>query len=91
MVRGGKGDEMTALCYDILCLVFRFLENDQGTLYFCSLVNKVFNLAASKTLFRKIVISPVFRPILDLRRDTANNVSVPVYHYRSSCLSSGFR
>jgi F-box-like len=47
------------LHYDILCVVFRFLESDRNTLFNCSLVNKEFNFVASQNLYRTIVV-PVF-------------------------------
>jgi hypothetical protein len=43
------------LHYDILCVVFGFLENDPRTLFNCSLVNKEFNFVASQNLYRRIV------------------------------------
>ena len=44
------------LHYDILCVVFRFLENDRRTLFNCSLVDKEFNFVASQNLYRTIVV-----------------------------------
>jgi hypothetical protein len=66
---------MNSFCSDLLWLVFRFLEGDLGTLYSCSLANKEFNHAASKLLFRKVTVSPAFRPILDLKEKSGNSVS----------------
>src|ERR1700728_4154130 len=44
------------LYYDILCVLFRFL--DEGTLYNCSVVNKEFNFIASQNLYRKVAYAP---------------------------------
>ena len=60
------------LPYDILRLILAGPEVDRTTLLNCSLVNKHFNHAASGVLYRKIVLSPEFFPVLDLR-DSANN------------------
>jgi len=44
------------LNYDILCILFRFL--DQGTLYNCAIVNKEFNFIASQNLYRAVAFTP---------------------------------
>ena len=44
------------LHYDILCVLFRFL--DEGTLYNCSIVNKEFNFIASQNLYHEVVLAP---------------------------------
>ena len=43
------------------------LSEDYGLLYHCSLVNWEFNRAASQMLYLHVVLSPPFRPMLDLR------------------------
>lgn len=45
---------------DVLVLVFQSLQDDYRSLYQCALVNRAFNRAASKFLYRRVVL--VFRP-----------------------------
>ena len=48
--------------------------DDYGFLYRCSLVNWEFTHAASRLLYFRVVLSPPFKPVLNLR-DTG---SIPV-------------
>lgn len=55
-----------SLIYDVLLLVLETLH-DYSHLYRCSLVNRLFNQIASKVLYSQVVLSPPFRPVLDLK------------------------
>lgn len=60
------------LNYDILIHVFQYLEENEyyPTLFACSLVSRVFNDAASRLLYRKVVLEPQATNVLRLgRRD----------------------
>lgn len=52
---------------DVLILIIQNLRNDFNILLHCALVNHVFNRAASKFLYRRVVLSPYFRVFLSLR------------------------
>ena len=55
--------------YDIISLVLTRPEIDQSTLLCCSLVNSDFHHAASRVLYRRIVLSPTYW----ISRDSADN------------------
>ena len=62
------------LNYDLIILTLEALEEAEyhyyPTLFACSLVNRVFNEAASKLLYRKVVLDPQRTNVLRLgRRD----------------------
>ena len=62
------------LNYDLIILTLEALEEAEHcyypTLFACSLVNHVFNEAASKLLYRKVVLDPQRTNVLRLgRRD----------------------
>src|SRR5277367_6527851 len=55
------------LNYDILCILFRFLDED--TLYNCSIVNKEFNFIASQNLYHEVALAPgLLHPSLTYRK-----------------------
>ncbi|KAF9444948.1 hypothetical protein P691DRAFT_735742 [Macrolepiota fuliginosa MF-IS2] len=58
---------------DILLLIFQKVQNDYNCLYSCALVNRAFNQAASKFLYRRVVLSPRFRIILSLTNPIPTN------------------
>jgi F-box-like len=66
------------LPHDVLLLVLGNLDQDQATLYHCSLVNKEFNSAASKALYTRVLISPPFQAVLDLKATRRSVVSLHV-------------
>ena len=73
------------LNYDILCVLFRFL--DQGTLYNCSVVNKEFNFIASQNLYRTVVSTSKLRRLDLIPRSDVDHVSRPrASAVESSCL-----
>jgi hypothetical protein len=55
------------LCYDVLLHILDALYRDFGTLYQCSLVNWVFNRAASSIMYARVKLSPPFKRVLDLK------------------------
>lgn len=61
------GDPGSALFYDLLLHVLDHFHDDYGTLYRCSLVNWEFNRAALRLLYSRVVFSPPFRPVLNLK------------------------
>jgi len=63
-----------SLAYDIVNRILELSADNYGLLYHCSLVNWEFNYAASRLLYFRVVLSPLFRPVLNLR-DTG---SIPV-------------
>src|ERR1700691_645210 len=73
-VEGFRG---RCLIYDTLLPVLELLERDYGDLYRCSLVNRDFNEMASKVLYSRVVLSPPFRPSLDLKNRDGLSVSTP--------------
>jgi len=60
--------------YDVVVRLMDLFRDDYDLLFRCSLVNWEFNRAASRTLYRLVVISPVFQRVLNLK-DTG---SIPV-------------
>jgi len=62
------------LGYDIVNRILGLSADNYGFLYSCSLVNWEFNHAASRLLYFRVVLSPLFQPVLNLR-DTG---SIPV-------------
>jgi hypothetical protein len=63
-----------ALPSDIFNHILEMASDNYDFLYRCSLVNWEFNHAASRLLYFLVVLSPRFKPVLDLR-DTG---SIPV-------------
>lgn len=61
--------------YDLLLRVLAYLRDNYDALYKCSLVCKDFNITASWLLYRRVVLSPPFRPVLNLRDRGALTVS----------------
>ncbi|CAA7262648.1 unnamed protein product [Cyclocybe aegerita] len=59
------------LNFDLIARVIELCRDDYGLLYHCSLVNWEFNRAASRMLYAHVVISPMFKPVLNLR-DTSS-------------------
>ncbi|KDR81885.1 hypothetical protein GALMADRAFT_240158 [Galerina marginata CBS 339.88] len=55
------------LVYDLIVRVMELCHDDYGLLAQCALVNWEFNRAASRMLYSKVVLSPHFKPVLDLR------------------------
>ncbi|KNZ77318.1 hypothetical protein J132_05746 [Termitomyces sp. J132] len=55
------------LLYDIHVQVLAFLHDDRISLYNCALVDRNFNNAASKVLYRRVCYSPEYRHVLDLK------------------------
>jgi hypothetical protein len=57
------------LCYDVLLHILDSLYRDFGTLYQCSLVNWVFNRAASSIMYARVKLPPPppFMSIRDLK------------------------
>ena len=49
---------MAQLYHDVILHVLSSFSDDYGQLFRCSLVNKEFNRAASKMLYRRVVLSP---------------------------------
>lgn len=52
---------------DILLIVFGVLQDDYNNLFRSALVNRAFNLASSKYLYRHVVLAPTYRLILSLK------------------------
>jgi hypothetical protein len=61
------GDRTSSLVHDILLPVLEILQYNYGDLYRCALVNRDFNAIASKVLYSRVVLSPPFRPVLNLK------------------------
>ena len=64
----------STLVYDLIAHVIEICCDDYHLLFQSSLVNWEFNRVASRILYSRIVVSPQFTPILNLR-DTN---SIPV-------------
>lgn len=65
---------------DILILIFQILRNDYTSLLQCTLVNYAFNCAASRFLYRWVVLTPRFRLFLSLRQTSVVPVGdAPLY------------
>ena len=62
--------------YDTLLPVLEILDHDYSDLYHCSLVNRDFNEMASKVLYSRVVLSPPFQPILNLKDKDGLSVSM---------------
>ena len=70
------------MLYDILLPVFEILQREYDDLYRCSLVNRDFNEIATKFLYSEVVLSPLFRPVLDLKDQNGPSVSIEyIPHY----------
>ncbi|KAJ3514943.1 hypothetical protein NLJ89_g2069 [Agrocybe chaxingu] len=52
---------------DLIARVMELCRDDYDLLYRCSLVDWEFNQAASRMLYAHVVISPMFKPVLDLK------------------------
>lgn len=51
--------ELASALWDLSNIIIAYLEDDDyNTLYQCSLINRAFNPAASKALYRRIIIDP---------------------------------
>ncbi|KAF9006991.1 hypothetical protein BDQ17DRAFT_1238451 [Cyathus striatus] len=57
----------SVLHYDLLVYILEPYHDDYSLLSRCALVNWEFNRAASKLLYFRVVLSPPFRPVLNLR------------------------
>ena len=75
---------MVALHYDLISCVMEFCRDDSSLLYQCSRVNWGFNQAATRILYSRVILSPPFRPVLDLS-DTS---SIPVSNLRGSAFQA---
>lgn len=64
----------STLVYDLIAHVMELCYDDYYLLFQSSLVNWEFNRAASRILYSRVVVSPQFKPVLNLR-DTS---SIPV-------------
>jgi len=67
---------------DLLPCIFEVLCDNYDVLYKCSLICKEFNVIASRLLYRRVVFSPPFRPVLNLRDRGTPTVSIVHVHYR---------
>ena len=79
-----------ALASHIVNHILEFTADSYGLLYRCSLVNWEFNRAASRLLYFRVVLSPPFQPVLNLK-DTG---SIPVSddtHYASGIICHSFK
>ncbi|KIL64554.1 hypothetical protein M378DRAFT_126372 [Amanita muscaria Koide BX008] len=71
------------LNHDLLVNILDIFRDDYGALYNCSLVCKQFNILTSRLLYRRVVLSPPFSPVLNLRdRGTLTEPS----QFTSACL-----
>lgn len=62
--------------YDIIIQILDHLEEQYSTLFICTLVNRTFNAAASRLLYRQVIFSPPYqRGVVDLRRRDEFTVS----------------
>ncbi|KAK2465510.1 hypothetical protein APHAL10511_002402 [Amanita phalloides] len=69
--------------YDFVPHILDALCDNYNALYKCSLVSKDFNVIASRLLYHRVVFSPPFRPVLNLRdRGTLTEPS----QFTSACL-----
>ena len=66
---------MASVPNDILMLIFQELQADYGSLLQCALVNSAFWRAASKFLYRRVVLAPRFSVVLSQRETPA----IPVH------------
>lgn len=71
------------LDYDLLVNILDIFRDDYGALYNCSLVCRQFNILTSRLLYRRVVLSPPFSLVLNLRdRGTLTEPS----QFTSACL-----
>ncbi|KAF8968746.1 hypothetical protein BDZ97DRAFT_1797828 [Flammula alnicola] len=57
----------SGLVYDLIARVMELSRDDYALLFHSSLVNWEFNRAASRMLYSRVVVSPHFKPVLNLR------------------------
>ena len=69
--------EGVRVVYDIIARVMEGCQDDYDLLARCALVSWDFNGAASRMLYSRVVISPPFSPVLNLR----DAGSIPVSSY----------
>lgn len=67
---------MTLLAYDIIAAILDCIEYDLSFLAQSSLVNKEFNVAASKLLYRTVVVSPPPKSSRTLNLKEINSIPV---------------
>ncbi|KAF5347298.1 hypothetical protein D9756_009891 [Leucocoprinus leucothites] len=84
--KGVMSDAANDLPIDILILIFQVLQDDYSSLLRGALVNRAFNCAASKFLYRRVVLAPHFRIALSLREtpsipSTSNLISACLPKY----------
>ncbi|KIL61681.1 hypothetical protein M378DRAFT_82220, partial [Amanita muscaria Koide BX008] len=60
---------------DLLLNILDIFRDDYGALHICSLVCRRFNIPISRLLYRRVVLSPPFIPVLNLRDRGALTVS----------------
>jgi hypothetical protein len=66
---------LMSLASNIINRILEFSADSYGLLYHCALVNWKFNFAASRLLYFRVVLSPLFQPVLNLRDTGAIPVS----------------
>lgn len=69
---------------DILLLIFETLQDDYSSLFRSALVNRTFNQASSKYLYRRVVLAPRYWLVLSLRELDPILVRIPCIPNRKS-------
>ncbi|KAF8149464.1 hypothetical protein B0H34DRAFT_802453 [Crassisporium funariophilum] len=78
------------LSYDLIARVMEICQHNYDLLFQCSLVNWEFNRAATRMLYRRVVLAPAFRPVLDLRYKNSIPVSAQNAPYVLALEISGY-
>ncbi|KAK0478760.1 hypothetical protein IW261DRAFT_185830 [Armillaria novae-zelandiae] len=68
---------------DVLCCILEELHSNYAALGTCALVSRSLNRLATKILYSKVVWSPIFRPIINLKD---KGLPPPTSMFTSACL-----